>query len=152
MALDPEADPVARPAGSAARATAVLIDGVLVFVVLGVAIASIAGRTSRHGGNASFSLHGGPAVLWLVLAFAYWIVCESYWGMTIGKRLFSIRVESCDGGRPGFGQSLVRNLFRAVDGFPYIVPYLIGFIVAMSGDERMRVGDRVARTRVVRRD
>ena len=89
---------------------------------------------------------------WRRWSFAYWIGCESAFGMTLGKRLFSIRVERSDGGLPSIGQSIARNLLRIVDGFPYILPYLIGFIVAMSSGERQRIGDRAAGTRVVRRD
>jgi uncharacterized RDD family membrane protein YckC len=144
--------PAPRLAGIPLRAAAVIVDGILTFVLLGGVIAGLAGQTSNHGGSVGFHLHGAPAVLWLVLSFGYWIVCESLFGMTLGKRLFSIRVERADGARPSAGQSIARNLLRIVDGFPYIVPYLIGFVVAISSSERQRVGDRAAGTRVVRRD
>ena len=144
--------PGPRTAGIALRAGAVIVDGILTFIVLGGVIAGLAGQTSQRGGTVGFSLHGAPAVLWLVLAFAYWIGFESAFGMTPGKRLFSIRVQRADGVPPSIGQSIARNLLRIVDGFPYIVPYLIGFVVAMASSERQRVGDRAAGTRVVRRD
>ncbi len=143
--------PEPRTAGIALRAAAVIVDGILVFVLGGV-IAGLAGQTSKSGGTIGFHLHGAPALLWLVLSFAYWIGCEAAFGMTLGKRLFSIRVERADGARPSIGQSIARNLLRIVDGFPYIVPYLIGFVVAMASSERQRVGDRAAGTHVVRRD
>jgi uncharacterized RDD family membrane protein YckC len=149
--LEP-APPAPRTAGIAVRAAAVIVDGILIFVLLGGAIAGLSGQTSNTGGTIGFHLHGAPALLWLVLSFGYWIGCESVFGMTLGKRLFSIRVERADGARPSIGQSIARNLLRIVDGFPYIVPYLIGFVVAMASSERQRVGDRAAGTRVVRRD
>ena len=133
----------------AARATAVIIDGFLTFIVLGTVVSLFAGQAHHSGGNASFKLHGWAAVIWAVLAFGYWIVCERIWGMTIGKRLFSIRVQGPGGGRPSWAQSVVRNLFRLVDSFPYVIPYLLGFIVAKTNEERARVGDRIAGTRVV---
>jgi uncharacterized RDD family membrane protein YckC len=133
----------------AARATAVIIDALLALIVLGTVVASLTGQAHHSGGSASFNLHGKPAFLWAVLAFGYWIVCERLWGMTIGKRLFSIRVQGSGGGNPSWGQSIVRNLFRLVDGFPYLIPYLLGFAVAKSNDERARIGDKLAGTRVV---
>lgn len=135
------------PAGMAVRAAAVVVDGVIVFVVLGAAVGVATGET--HG--ASFNLHGWAVLVWIILSFAYWIVCERLWGMTIGKRLFSIQVVGDDGARPTWLQSIVRNLMRIVDGFPYLLPYLTGFIVAETNVQRRRIGDRVASTRVAAR-
>lgn len=133
----------------AARATAVIIDGVLTLIVLGTLVGIATGQAHRSGGNASFSLHGWPAILWIVLSLGYWIVCEHLWGMTLGKRIFSIRVTNEDGLRPTWRQSATRNVLRLVDGFPYLVPYLLGFIVAEQNDGRERIGDKAAGTRVV---
>lgn len=133
----------------AARATAVIIDGVLVFLGLGELVALLAGQAHNADGSFGFHLSGGPAFVWLVLAFAYFIVCEWVWGATLGKRIFSIRVVGRDGGTPTFGQSLLRNILRVVDGFPFILPYLLGFVVAKADGERRRIGDRAAVTRVV---
>jgi uncharacterized RDD family membrane protein YckC len=133
----------------AARAVAVLIDGVGAFA-LGVLVGKLTGQTDHGGDTVGFSLHGGPALLWFVLAFGYWIVCERVWGMTIGKRIFSIRVVGDDGGNPGLGSCVGRNLLRVVDGFPYVLPYLVGFVVAKTNGDRRRIGDKLAGTRVVR--
>jgi len=40
----------------------------------------------------------------------------------------------------------------AVDAFPYFIPYLTGFIVALSSKDNKRIGDMVASTLVVRKD
>lgn len=37
-----------------------------------------------------------------------------------------------------------------VEGFPNFLPYLVGFIVAENNRERLRIGDNVAHTRVVK--
>jgi uncharacterized RDD family membrane protein YckC len=137
------------PANMAARTVALLIDGVLVFFGLGELVALIAGQEHHAHGSYGFRLDGAPALLWLVAAFGYWIACECVFGATLGKRIFGIRVVGRDGGRPTLGQSLARNLLRVVDGFPYVLPYLIGFIVATTSSERRRLGDRAAGTRVV---
>jgi uncharacterized RDD family membrane protein YckC len=38
---------------------------------------------------------------------------------------------------------------RLVDSFPFVIPYLLGFVVALTDDEKRRLGDRVAGTLVV---
>lgn len=78
------------------------------------------------------------------------LMCERLFGATVGKRMLSLRVEGRDGGLPSWGQSLGRNLLRIVDGFPYVLPYLVGFVVAKSNADRRRLGDSAAGTRVVR--
>ncbi len=138
-----------KPAGMASRAAAVIIDALLALVVLGTVVGLATGQTHRSSGSASFNLHGWPAVIWVALSLGYWTVCERLWGMTIGKRLFSIRVEGRDGGRPTLVQSAIRNVLRLLDAFPYVLPYLLGFIVARTNDGRERIGDKVAGTRVV---
>lgn len=133
----------------AARATAVIIDALVVVIVLGTVVGLATGQTHRSNGTVGFNLHGWAAVLWVVLSLGYWTVCERFWGMTIGKRLFSIRVEGRHGGKLTWPQAAIRNVLRLLDAFPYLVPYLLGFIVAMANDERQRIGDKVAGTRVV---
>jgi uncharacterized RDD family membrane protein YckC len=133
----------------AARATAVLIDGVVALIVLGIPVALVAGETSSGNGSVGIHLHGWAALIWFVLAFGYWIVCERLWGATLGKRIFSIRVEGLDGSRPTWGQSASRNVWRLADGFPYLLPYLLGFIVAKADTGRGRIGDHRAGTHVV---
>src|SRR2546423_1712198 len=133
----------------APRATAVIIDAVLVFIVLGTIVALVFGQAHHSHGSYHFNLHGGPAVLWVALSLAYWTICERLWGMTIGKRLFGITVEGPDGTLPTWWQSAVRNVLRLVDAFPYVIPYLLGFIVAKSDEHGRRLGDKAAGTRVV---
>jgi hypothetical protein len=55
-----------------------------------------------------------------------------------------------DGQKPGFVKALLRWLLWLVDGFPYIIPGLTGFIAALSTAGHRRVGDVVAKTFVVR--
>ncbi len=74
------------------------------------------------------------------------VLIERLWGATLGKRIFSIRVEGLDGARPTWGQSASRNVWRLADGFPYLLPYLLGFIVAKADTGRGRIGDHRAGT------
>jgi uncharacterized RDD family membrane protein YckC len=129
----------------------VIIDAILAFVGFGTVIALVSGQAQASNGSYGFHLHGLAAFALLVVMFGYWIVCERVWGTTIGKRLFSIRVVGADGGRIGVGQSVGRNLLRVVDGFPYVLPYLVGFVASRTNGERLRLGDMAAGTRVVAR-
>ena len=45
--------------------------------------------------------------------------------------------------------ALIRNLMRFLDALPYVVPYLVGSIVASNSPLMQRFGDRVAETMVV---
>lgn len=146
------ADDRVRTAGLPVRAAAVIVDALFAFIVLGAVVGIAARQVYHSGGNFGFDLHGWASVIWLVVALGYWTVCERLWGMTIGKRLFSIRVEGRDGGRPTWGQSAARNVLRLVDAFPYVLPYLLGTVVASTNDERRRIGDKAAGTRVTAAD
>jgi uncharacterized RDD family membrane protein YckC len=131
------------------RAVAVLIDGLLVGLVVGVPLAAFTGGAHTGQGSASISLNGWTAGAWVAIAYGYWIVCERLWGATIGKRAVGVRVVRESGARISWWQSIVRNVLRLVDGFPYLIPYLLGAGVAVTNAERRRIGDFAASTRVV---
>jgi uncharacterized RDD family membrane protein YckC len=134
-------------AGVALRFVAVLIDGVL-FLVLTVLIALFTGGlySTTENGTHEFGVRAGG--WWpIVLFFAYYVTCETMFGRTVGKRLVGLRVVNEDGDRIGWGQSLVRNLLRIVDA---LFLYLVAAISVWSSPTRQRLGDRAARTLVVR--
>jgi uncharacterized RDD family membrane protein YckC len=86
--------------------------------------------------------------LYLGAAFGYFIVMEARYGWTIGKRLLGLKVVTCEGGGPiGWRSSIVRNLWRIVDG---IGCYLVAVIVVLMSNKRQRIGDGQAGTVVVR--
>ena len=85
----------------------------------------------------------------MIGTFAYWIGFECLTGTTPAKRLFGLRVIGPDGAKPTAIQAVVRNLLRIVDGFPFLIPYLLGLFVALTSADRQRIGDRLAGTRVV---
>lgn len=89
-------------------------------------------------------------VVWLVfyasLWFNYFAVCEWRWGQTIGKNATGIEVRSIDGAeRLNFGQASMRNLLRLVDMF------VVGELLIVATKRKQRLGDRAAKTVVVRR-
>jgi len=143
-----------RLAGVAIRAVALIIDSIFAFVVFGLLIALLTDATysnnSNGSHNAGFKLGTGGTILLALATFAYFVACETVWGATLGKRMVSLRVCAETGERPSFGAAILRNLLRIVDSFPYAIPYLLGAIFIWSAPHKQRVGDRAARTIVIR--
>jgi membrane protease YdiL (CAAX protease family)/uncharacterized RDD family membrane protein YckC len=81
-------------------------------------------------------------------AFNYFAVCEWRFGQTIGKNALGLRVMALDGGGLGWNAAVIRNLLRLVD-LPLTVIGALYFMVQGS-PRRQRLGDRAARTIVVR--
>jgi uncharacterized protein len=80
------------------------------------------------------------------LWFNYFTFCEWRWGQTIGKNATGIEVRSLDGAqRLTFGQASIRNLLRLVDFF------VIGEVMIAAGKRKQRLGDKAAKTVVLRR-
>ena len=76
--------------------------------------------------------------------FNYFALCEWKWGQTIGKNAMGMRVISLDRTRLSFGQASIRNLLRVVDFFA------IGWLMIATTERKQRLGDKAAKTVVVR--
>ena len=87
-------------------------------------------------------------IAFLVVIATYFVVLEGVFGATLGKWLLGLRVVQPDGARPGLVKSALRNLLRLVDGLPFL--NILGAVLILTSTERIRVGDRVAGTRVIR--
>lgn len=129
--------------GVGLRAVAIIID-MLILLVAGYVIAVFTGGTTASG----FNLTGGPAFLWFLVVFAYYIVMEVQQGGTIGKLMIGLRVVKEDGGPLDWQASLIRNVLRIVDGLFF---YLVGAILVWTSDRNQRLGDRLANTVVVKK-
>lgn len=108
-------------------------------------------------GDTEYSLVGGDFWIWAlivtIVGVLYWMILPGLKGWTLGKLITGIRVVKDDGTCPaGVGKNVVRQLLWIADYFPYFIPYLAGFIVALTNDRNKRVGDIVAGTLVVRAD
>ena len=122
--------------GVGMRFLALLIDGIIIFVV-GVLL----GFIFRNAPGFSGSLVG-------LLAIAYYIVMEATQGATLGKMALGLRVVKEDGSPISWSESVIRNLLRIIDG---LFAYLIGAILIWTSPLKQRLGDRVAHTVVIRK-
>ena len=85
-------------------------------------------------------------LVFLSLWFNYFAFCEWRWGQTIGKNATGIEVRSADGEKLSFlSQTSVRNILRLVDFF------VVGWVMIARTERRQRLGDKAAKTIVVRR-
>jgi uncharacterized RDD family membrane protein YckC len=85
---------------------------------------------------------GAPSPHWSTTRFG----SSSTWGQTIGKSTIGIEVRPLDGAeRLSFGQASIRNLLRLIDVF------VIGEVMVAAGKRQQRLGDKAAKTVVVRR-
>jgi uncharacterized RDD family membrane protein YckC len=130
------------------RIGAFLIDAVI-WVVVFIIFSLVTSQADTSDG-VYFNLEGLPFVLYLLLGITYGTILEMVYGGTVGKLVLGITVVNDEGGKLTLQQSLIRNIMRFVDGFPYFVPYLVGLIAVATSPTKQRLGDRVAHTYVVR--
>ena len=68
-------------------------------------------------------------------------------GRTPGKRMAGVEVVGRDGGAPGAGPILTRNVFRLLDSLPLF--YAVGLVATMVTRDHVRIGDLAAGTLLV---
>lgn len=130
-------------AGVATRSLAVVLDYLIVGLLLFLWVFSVvAGLTVAKTGEGWW-----VAVLLLFGAFlidwGYFSICELVTrGRTLGKMALGLRVVTRDGGTPGTGALLVRNLVRSID-------VVVGVLLMATDPLSRRLGDRLAGTLVV---
>jgi len=87
--------------------------------------------------------------LYFAISVGYAIVLEWRWyGQTLGKRLFGLRVIDAHGLRLQLAQIVLRNLLRPIDALPLF--YLAGGMTVLVSPKGQRLGDLVANTVVAR--
>jgi uncharacterized RDD family membrane protein YckC len=138
-------------AGPGARALGFLADWhIRVILALGwlfVAALIYNGRLSLSPPLANGAWFGVVVAPALAIYFLYHYVVElAMHGRTPGKRWAGVRIVTRDGGTPGAGALLVRNVFRLIDSLPL---YGVGLIATMVTREHVRIGDMAAGTLLV---
>ena len=96
------------------------------------------------------TLNGNVSLLTVTFIFSFAIVSieliiyntllEGIKGVTLGKWLLQIAVVGEDFTAPGLRGSVIRNGIRVVDALPFVVPYVLGTIIARSNAKRQRLG------------
>lgn len=128
------------PAGPVPRILAYAIDWSLRIVVL--LLLSWLFSTMGDFGT------GVYLIFYFVLEWFYCVFFEMFNdGMTPGKKSLGIQVVHDDGTPLGWGASILRNILRAADFFPFA--YLFGIISMVSSQGFKRLGDHVGGTLVV---
>src|SRR2546430_2201510 len=88
-------------AGLPRRFVAVLLDGLIVFLPVGIVVGLLSGGGYAESGNgyANAGIDIGGQAFWLLLALGigYYVFFESATGATLGKRMVGIRVVGEDG-------------------------------------------------------
>ena len=119
------------------RCGAIIIDSILVGIVNYIV------ELALHYSTLS-------VILAIIISFGYFCVMEATQGRTLGKMALGLKVVREDGSPISWNEAIIRNLMRIVDEIPYIIPYLLAAIMVWSSPTRQRLGDKVAKTVVVR--
>ena len=91
---------------------------------------------------------GAIIILFFFPVMIYTVTLESIFeGQTIGKKLIKIKVVKIDGYQAGFGDYLIRWIFRIVEN--NMLSGLIGLIAMIVSDKVQRLGDMAAGTAVI---
>ena len=115
-------------------------------VVVGVLL-DITGLSTTIEAMDTWSVMGAYGIIYSPIMF-YTIVQESLWeGQTIGKRIMKTKVIKLDGYQAGFGDYLIRWLFRLVE---ILIGYgIIALIAVIASKKSQRLGDMAAGTAVI---
>src|SRR4051794_37487172 len=144
------------------RVAAFIVDGLILAAISAIAwyvLTENVGPGSCIGGGVTINgkcrgfTEGSNRAIWILIGLAadigiLWIM-QGRTGKTPGKAAMGIQVVNAEGRPPGIGRAALRSILWIVDAFPYIIPYLTGFITALTSQSNQRVGDMVASTYVV---
>lgn len=87
-------------------------------------------------------------ILFFFPVFIYSVTLESIFeGQTFGKKIVKIKVVKIDGYQAGFGDYLIRWLFRIIEN--NIMGGLIGLIAMIINNKTQRIGDMAAGTAII---
>ena len=96
------------------------------------------------------TVNGFGVVFFQIVALGYFFLTELYLGASLGKLALGQRVVTVERTKPTPKQLAIRTVYRLVDGFPYFLPNLLGFLKLSNSDLRQRLGDRAANTIVIK--
>jgi len=146
------------------RVAAWLVDWLILSALYWGLFAVFAHKTTGHVsgsvfmkltlGDNTYAVTGGRAglfyLVWAVVGIGYSGVLPGVKGWTPGKLALGLRLVRPETGLPpGPARGIGRAFATIIDLFPYFIPMLVGFVVALSSPTRRRVADRLAGTVVI---
>ncbi len=140
-----------QPASPRDRFAAFFIDSVVGFYtywLLGYFLNIFFGTPNLKALHESSGRWGIHLSLTLLVFFFYYLLMESVLGATLGKFFCRLRVIEENGLRPSLGNVFIRNFLRVVD---YPLAFLIAVISMESSPLKQRLGDRAAKTVVIKK-
>lgn len=104
-------------------------------------------------------LDAGP--IWLIivaaLTFGYFVVMDSQYGFTVGKKMMNLRVQGPTGAKPTVEQAALREAFTLLGAFPYLgvflafIAWIVIGVTAAGSPAKQGLHDRIGKgTLVVR--
>ena len=131
--------------GIGPRIAAQIVDTIIILILYMLVGFAMAGSFSfDFTGEAAYPIIAASGLIVLL----YFVLLEGLTGATIGKRLLKIKVVRVDGSPCGIGPAAIRTILRIIDGLPFL--YIIGMILIARSPMKQRLGDRVARTVVIK--
>lgn len=79
------------------------------------------------------------------IAFLYFVIAESVFGYTLGKRMFDLKVVTVNGNKPSFKKVFIRNISKIV--FVFLILDLVGSYFTAT-NLHQRYVDKIAHTTV----
>lgn len=130
--------------GVGVRFGAQIIDGIAIFTIFILLI-----RITPYFTDILSSLFWvyDQLIVFATIEFLYFFLLEGFFGITLGKKAFKIRVVMEDGAQCRLVPSLIRNILRIIDVLPFL--YIIGVILISRSSRKQRLGDVVAHTIVI---
>ena len=130
------------------RLIALIIDGVLIGIVVGIIAVVAASSLFLFSGGFGFfgAFFGLFSVVVGILLIFYFPIMESTSGATFGKKFMSLKVVSKTGGNPTFVESFIRNVSKI-----YWLLLLLDVIVGLATSKgyQQKYSDHIAGTSVV---
>jgi uncharacterized RDD family membrane protein YckC len=125
------------------RVIAATLDYVIYFAIF-FAYARYFGSPTDNG----YQVQGCGHISVLAAAWVVWLpIAEAVFGRTFGKWACDLRVVNLNGGAITMGQAFLRHVLDPVDLFSFFG--FVGYIVARTNPLNQRVGDLIAKTRVI---
>lgn len=89
------------------------------------------------------------AFVTLLTAALVFLLLPANAGWTPGQKLLRLRTVDESGDDIGLASHAIRTVVGVVDGFPWFLPGLLGWLIARNDVQHRRLGDRVAKTLVI---